>query len=385
MQKRFLGFILSMTVLFVGLGGCTRVTTLKIGVVGPLSGPLAEYGKDIANGAQLAVDELNSHPIKIGNEEIRFEIVREDDKGSIDEGRLAAVRLSNAKVTAVIGHFNSAVSIAAAPIYAEVGIPQISVSTSPTYTKLGLPTTFRITASDTKQGEAIGTLIYNGLKSKSVVLIDDQTVFGKGLKQEVEKTLQTSGEKIESFGINKDGADYEAIASKIKLINPDTIFFGGDEVVGTPLLQAIKKLNINAKIVTGDAMCSIPVLKQTGLPDDGNYFCSVAGVPPSWLYTGIGFVDKYRQKYNVLPGPFSPMAFDSINILSEAIKISKSTNTKDITSALKKHAFAAPIAGSVEFDEKGDIKNGTVVYYQWLNGALQERPINSFLFQAEKK
>jgi branched-chain amino acid transport system substrate-binding protein len=57
---------------------------------------------------------------------------------------------------AVIGHLNSGVSMAAAPVYAAKMIPQLAISTKPEYTQMGLPTTFRLVASDALQSKAMG-------------------------------------------------------------------------------------------------------------------------------------------------------------------------------------------------------------------------------------
>ena len=54
------------------LGACSRQVTVKIGVVAPMSGALAQYGKDIAHGAEIAVDELNAEQFTIGKKKSTF-------------------------------------------------------------------------------------------------------------------------------------------------------------------------------------------------------------------------------------------------------------------------------------------------------------------------
>ena len=140
---------------------CSRQVTVKIGVVGPMSGPLAAFGKDMAKGAEVAMDEMNKDAFIVGGKRAHFELLVEDDKASADEGKAAAKRLIDAGVVAVFGHLNSGVSIAAAPLYAAAGIPQLSVSTNPKYTRMGLKTTFRITADDI--AARAGTISYEVL------------------------------------------------------------------------------------------------------------------------------------------------------------------------------------------------------------------------------
>ena len=55
------------------------VQVVRIGHVGPVSGPQAHYGKDNENGARMAIEELNSQNIVIGGKKIKFELIAEDD------------------------------------------------------------------------------------------------------------------------------------------------------------------------------------------------------------------------------------------------------------------------------------------------------------------
>lgn len=140
------------------LSGCNSVPDrIKIGVAQPLTGPIHELGKDLLNGVQLAVTELNAGNYTVGGKRVTLEIVSVDDKSDAATGKAVAQQLVEAGVVAVIGHLNSGVSIAAAPIYAAQGIAQIAISTNPKFTELGLDTTFRMVANDHMQAKAMGS------------------------------------------------------------------------------------------------------------------------------------------------------------------------------------------------------------------------------------
>lgn len=370
-MKHFIRIACALAALLL-LGACSRQVTVKIGVVAPMSGPLAQYGKDIANGAQVAVDELNSDHFSINRKRARFELVIEDDKASPEEGRAAAKRLIDAGVAAVFGHFNSGVSIAAAPLYAEAGIPQLSVSTNPKYTRMGLKTAFRITADDIQQGATLARLIGEKLRTRSLYLVDDRTMFGVGIADEVERGVK--GKKLQAARESVDGksADYDELAKKIMEANADVVFFGGDEAVGLPLLKALRKTGSTAKFVVADAMCDVSTLKGAEGSANSNYFCTVAGVPPSWLSAGIGFMDLYKAKFGT-PGAYSTLAYDGVHVLAQAMQEAGSTNPETYLPVLAKGSFSGKIQGAIEFDSKGDIKDGTVVIYQSIGGQLIEQ------------
>lgn len=355
------------------LGGCSRNVVVKIGVVAPMSGSLAQYGKDIANGAQIAIDELNADQFNIGGKRAKFELVVDDDKASPEEGKLAAKRLIDAGVVGIFGHFNSGVSIAAAPIYAAAGIPQLSVSTNPNYTRMNLKTTFRITADDIQQGATLGKLMSEKLRAKSIYTLDDKTTFGVGLVEEVAKVLKAKNIVAPNESIDAKAANYDAIAKKVTDANADVVFFGGDEGVGLPLLAALRKAGSTAKFVAADAMCDPSTVKNAKGTADSNFYCTIAGVPPSWLSAGIGFTQLYKAKYGQ-PGAYSTLSYDGLHVLAQAMQEANSSDPAKYLPALAKGSFDGKIQGSVEFDSKGDLKDGgTVVIYQAIGGSLTEQ------------
>ncbi len=359
------------------LSACTRTVDVKIGLVAPMSGPLAQYGKDMAQGAQVAMDELNAESFRINGKRANFILVTEDDKGDKEAGKAAAKRLVDAGVMGVFGHFNSGVSIEAAPIYSAANLPQISVSTNPKYTNLGLKTTFRITANDIYQGAAIGQLISDKLKAKTVFIVDDKTMFGAGLADEVIKKLDSASIKPQRESVTQKEADFPALIAKIKESNAEVVFFGGDEGVGLPLLKTLREAGSNALFVAGDAMCDASFIKAMDAVSKGaadqNFYCTIAGVPPSWLAGGISFTQLYTTKYNSAPGTYSTLAYTGVHVFSQAMQEAKSTDPKVYLPVLAKGSFDGKIQGMIEFDAKGDVKDGTVVIYEAVKGKLQEK------------
>ncbi len=354
------------------LGACSRNVTVKIGVVGPMTGPLAAMGQDMAKGSQVAVDEMNKDTFMIGGKRAHFELLVEDDVADVEKGKAAAKRLIDAGVVAVFGHLNSGVSIAAAPLYANAGIPQLSVSTNPKYTRMGLKTAFRITADDIQQGNMLGRLMSEKLRAKSIYMVDDRTPFGVGLAAEVDKVFKLKQMNVTHESVDPKGANFDALAKAIQDKNYDVVFMSGDEGFGLPLLKAMRKIGVSAKFVTADAMCDPSTLKNAAGTADSNFYCTVAGVPPSWLSGGIGFLELYKAKFGA-PGAYSTLAYDGIHVLGQAMQQANSIDPAAYLPEMKKGSFDGKVQGTVEFDSKGDIKDGTVVIYQSIGGQLIEQ------------
>lgn len=355
------------------LSACSRQVDVKIGVGAPMTGNLAHIGKDIAQGAQVAVDELNADNFTINGKRAHFELVVEDDKSDPTEGKAAAQRLIDAKVNAVFGHLNSGVTIPASELYSKAGIPQLSVSTNPKYTRQGLKTAFRLIADDTQQGNTLGVLITDKLHGKSVYIVDDSTPFGIGLAEEVDKVLKNKNITAPHDSVSPKTVDYPALAQKIKDSKADTVFFGGDEGIGLPLLKELRKSDANIKFVVGDAMCDASVVKAAAGDANSNFYCTIPGVPPSWLSAGAGFTELYKKKYNGAPNPYATLAYDGIHIFSQAMQEANSADPAVYLPKLATGSFDGKIQGSVEFDAKGDVKDGTVVIFQSIGGELTEQ------------
>jgi branched-chain amino acid transport system substrate-binding protein len=239
---------------------------VKIGQASPLTGAQAAIGKDNENGARLALEDANAEKIKIGGRDVTFELVSEDDQADPKQGTLVAQKFVDSKVNAVIGHLNSGTTIPASKIYSDAGIAQISPSaTNPTYTHQGFKTAFRVMANDEQQGKALGKFAVETLKVKSVAVIDDKTAYGEGLANEFRKYVETNGVKVVGAEHTDDkSVDFTAILTNLKAKKPEIVFYGGMYPQAGPMVAQMKKLGIDARLLTGDGGCAIEFLNLAG-------------------------------------------------------------------------------------------------------------------------
>src|SRR5215475_9109323 len=117
---------------------------MKIGVGVPLSGMGSALGREMAQAIELAVEDANRRPSADG---IAASLSILDDGGSEEAGRdLARTFAGDENVLAVIGHYNSNATLAAAPIYAEADLPLIApIVSNPKLTQSGWRNVFRFT------------------------------------------------------------------------------------------------------------------------------------------------------------------------------------------------------------------------------------------------
>jgi len=352
-------------------------TVVKIGHVGPISGAIAHLGKDNENGARMAIDELNAKGFTIGGKKVKFELLAEDDAADPKQGTAAAQKLVDAKVNGVIGHLNSGTTIPASKIYHDAGIPQISPSaTNPKYTQQGFKTAFRVVANDGQLGGTLGRYAVQINKAKKIAVIDDRTAYGQGVAEEFikgAKSKNAAGVEIVAREFTNDKAtDFNAILTKIKAKNPDVVFFGGMDAVAGPMLRQMKQLGINAKFMGGDGICTEALAQLAGdAMADGQVVCAEAGGVEENMKKGMDdFRANYKKKFGTDVQIYAPYVYDAVMVMADAMKRANSAEPAKYLPELAKTKYKG-VTGNIEFDAKGDIKEGTLTLYSYKGGKRQ--------------
>ena len=345
---------------------------VKIGSVSPLSGTGAHQGKDIENGARMAVDDLNAKGVSIGGRKIHFVLQAEDDGADPKMGTAAAQKLVDNGVVAVVGHLNSGTTVPASKIYNSAGIPQISpAATTPLYTHQGYKTAFRVVANDNLVGRTLATYSIKTLHATKIAVIDDRTAFGQGLADEFVKGVKAAvGAQVVSRQFTTDKAtDFNAILTQIRGHKPDVVFYGGMDAVAGPLLKQMKALGIGAKLVSGDGICSekLPQLAGDALGDD-KVICVVAGgVTGPEEAAANAFSERYRQRYKMTLQTYAPYAYDAVMVFAGAMQKAGSSDPVKFLPALAaiKHQG---VTGAIAFDANGDLRNAAMTLYTYRQG-----------------
>jgi len=349
-----------------------QVQAVKIGTASPLSGPGAHQGKDIENGARMAIDDLNAKGIVIGGKKVKWVLQPEDDASDPKTGAAVAQKLVDAHVAGVVGHLNSGTTVPASKIYHDAGIPQISpAATTPQYTNQRFNTAFRVVASDQLVGKTLANYSVTTLKAKKIAVIDDRTAFGQGLADEFNRSVRAGkAAKIVSRQFTNDKAsDFTAILTQIRGQDPDVIFYGGMDAVAGPMLKQMKALGLRARLVSGDGICSekLPQLAGDALGDD-RVICVVAGgVTGAEEARYNAFVERYRQRYKMPLQTYAPYAYDSVMVLAAAMQQAGSAQPATYLPALAKVQYQG-ITGKIAFDPKGDLKNAALTMYTYRQG-----------------
>jgi branched-chain amino acid transport system substrate-binding protein len=344
---------------------------VKIGHVGPTTGGIAHLGKDNEMGAKLAIKDLNDKKIKLGGQEVKFELLAEDDAGDPKQGTAAAQKLVDAKVNGVIGHLNSGTTIPASSIYNAAGVPQVSPSaTNPKYTQQGFKTAFRVVAHDGQLGGTLGRYAVKEVKAKNIVIIDDRTAYGQGVADEFEKAVKAAkGSVVGREFTNDKATDFNAILTKLKGKKPDLVFFGGMDAVAGPLMRQMKQLGISAKFMGGDGICSEELVKLAGdAMADGQVVCAEAGGVTKEKAAGMdAFKARFKKEMGSDVQIYAPYVYDAVMTMASAMQKANSADPKKYLPELAKISYDG-VTGKIQFDAKGDIKDGALTLYTYKAG-----------------
>lgn len=352
-------------------------TVVKIGHVGPVSGPQAHYGRDNENGARMAVDELNAQGVQIGGKKIKFELVAEDDAADPKQGTAAAQKLCDAKVNGVVGHLNSGTTIPAAKVYNQCGLPMISPSaTNPELTQLGYKNVFRLLANDNHLGAGLANYAADTLKLKKVAIIDDRTAYGKGVAEVFAKVAKERGLEVVSQQYTNDKAvDFNAILTAIKAKKPDGIFFGGMDPQAGPMLRQMQQLGLNkAYLFGGDGICTDKLMDlSSGAKTLANVVCAVGGASLDKLPSGKAWRVRYDAKFPNQFQVYSPYTYDATMVLVDAMKRANSVDPKVYGPKIVEAAYQG-VTAKVAFEPNGELKNPAMTLYSYKDG--KKVPLN---------
>ncbi len=349
--------ILLLTLAFCFLAsGAAFADTVKIGLMGPMTGPWASEGQEMKQVLDLLAGEINDAG---GLNGMQVEVIAEDDAGDPRQASLAATRLTTKDIVAVIGTYGSSITEATQNIYDESSIIQVANgSTAIRLTEKGLEYFFRTCPRDDEQGKVAAQTIKD-LGFKKVAILHDNTSYAKGLASETQGLLKDEGgmEIVFFEALTPGERDYNAILTKLKAVKPDCVFFTGYYPEAGLLLRQKNEMGWDVPFIGGDATNHPDLVKIAG-KDSVYGFYFVSAPLPKDLDTpeAKSFVADFGSQYGNPPQSiYAVLAGDGFRVVAEAIRQTKSTDTDKLADYLHVKLTDFPgLTGTISFNDKGD-------------------------------
>ena len=356
---------LSKLFMAIALTGAASYTlaadNIKIGLAGPVTGAVAQYGDMQFIGAQMAIEQINKEGGVNGQQ---LEGIVYDDACDPKQAVAVANKIVNDEVSFVVGHLCSSSTQPASDIYEDEGILMITAaSTSPDITSRGYELVFRTIGLDSLQGPTAGNFIADTVKPKNVAVIHDKQQYGEGIATAVKETLEKKGVKVGLFeGINAGDKDFSSMISKLKQENVDFVYYGGYHPELGLLLRQAKEKGLNVRFMGPEGVGNKEISAIAGPASEG----LLVTLPQSFDQDPRNqkLVDAFKAKKQDPSGPFVFPAYAAVQVIAEGIEKAGSTDTAKVAEALRSNTFETP-TGNLSFDEKGDLKDFNFVVYEW--------------------
>jgi len=337
-----------------------NIQTVLIGFAGPLAWPLTQSGQ---YGVQLAIDEANRASYSMNGKKMIFKLLAMDDKADVAVAGFVAKSMVASGVAGVIGHWLSAPTNVAAPIYAAAGIPHISASAAaPEFTQQGYATSFRAIGSSQDAAMAIAEFSTQELKSKRIAIIDDTTVFGARMADMFAGQLRSPSQVVIRSTVNNKTSDFNAVLTQFTAGEVDLIFFGGYLRRSEDLVRARQRLRVPGRLfLTGSVVNPIFLSLIQGAGE--GLFASAPGKPYEEHPQFKAFEKSFSMKFRTSLSVYTVSSYDACNTLIAAIRKANSLEPQRIVDELHKIRHKG-LLGPVAFDTNGNLRNPVFTVYR---------------------
>jgi branched-chain amino acid transport system substrate-binding protein len=307
-------------VVILTMAEASSAQSVKVGVVGPLSGAAAVYGTESLAGAQFALEQLKKNGT-MGK--ISIEIISDDSAGNPGKAAQATARMiSSDEVIAMIGGSTSAETQAMVEVTKPAEVFQLSpLAQATNLTQQGNKWFARIsqTADEFASNAAIWAI--DRRKAKSVYVLVRNDSYGQALATAFVKTVEAKGIKVTGrVAYEPNARDFKPLLATMKDVHPDFVAIMGFYTDTGLIIKQMGELAIKVPTYANTSPAIPQFVEIAGPASDGAYgslyyFAGSIDTP-----AGRAFVSAWKTKYGRDPSQYEGMGYDNMLVLAEAIK-----------------------------------------------------------------
>jgi branched-chain amino acid transport system substrate-binding protein len=347
-------------------------STMKVGMVLPVTGPGADAGRFALAGAKIAVENVNKAGGVLGKP---IELVTEDDQTTNPGAVLAFSKLaSQPDIVAFVGSIRSTQNHAMAPDILKTGKPVCFGGTDPVLTHMGNKWMFRFRPNDSYSARVIADYGANTLGKKKWAVIHSTDAFGTSGAKALTESLGKAGATVAlDQGYANQSQDFTPVVLAIKQSGADVIgsYFTFENDLGI-FARQLRQLGVNVPWVGSPSIVNVTALKLAGPSLYGTY--GVADYAEDSSDAAKAFGKAYRDVTKTAPDNQSSWTYDAVTVLSMAINKAGKTDPEAIRTAILSVKGHQGAEGEYNFDQNGDGLHGyNVVKNEKGNIAFEKR------------
>ena len=361
--------------------------TIKVGVVSPISGAMAEVGGDCRLGAQLAAETINAAGGIKSMGGAKFELLLADSETKVEVARSEADRLIGAGAQLLTGGFHSAHVAAISSLAQQRRVPYLIDITAADSVTANI-------AKSVREGQQKVQYVYRnfpsavtfgrnaikymtdifreaGVSPKRVVVMYTNDLFGKTATAGFEaahKAASPGFEIVEVIPFPETAADLSTEVSRARAAKPDVIAPFTRPVTAISLIEEIAKQRLD---IMGVISPGAPGLYEPGqirqLKELIEYVMDAAPWPnyknPAVQRVAAEFGKRSSGRYFDASGAYT---YEAVQVIGDVLERAGSTDPDAIVAAMKKTNFAGGVTisnGPVVINEVGDNPNASTALH----------------------
>ena len=328
---------------------------IKIGLYGPLTGPVAFLGEGFDFGIQLAIEELGG---EIGGHPIEY-VVADNKCNPTDAVNAVRKLIEEDQVDAIIGGGCSSATVAALPIIAEGQVPAVSAtSTNPgIYNEMGVGGNeyqFRINPDDLIMAQGFAEYIVDNSELGSVSLVAENTDFGRGAIAAYKPIFESLGAEIATEDYFDLGtADFRPALTSMRAAESGAVLIVMTENDCAAFMRQYREVGVEADVYSRGA-CTSPLFIELTQDDP-----AVAdGIVEFVFFTGLqdpDLAERFQARWDTpltghRMGGYYAMFHTLAPAIEKVIADGDEINRETIRAALETLQVETP-AGLISFDD----------------------------------
>ena len=292
--------------------------TFKLGTIGPLTGDAAIYGQAVANGAKIAVDEINA-----SDSAIKFEFQSQDDVADGETSVNAYNKLMDWGMQVMVGPTTTGASIAVADkVYADRTIMLTPSASSPDVTT-GKDNVFQVCFTDPNQGTGSADYIADNMSgAKVAVIYRNDDAYSQGIRDTfVAEAAAKNLEVVYEGTFTADTAtDFSVQLTAAQSAGADTVFLPIYYQPASVILAQAKAMDYAPTFFGVDGMDGILTMEgfDTSLAEGVMVLTPFSADAQDEKTQS--FVAEYQSRHGETPNQFAADGYDCVYALKAALE-----------------------------------------------------------------
>lgn len=359
--------------------------TIKFSSSWPLTGAYEQLGGDAVEAIKMCLEDYGNAAGGFAIEYEAFDDGLAANGGTWDPGKEsenANRAVNDPDLMVYMATYNSGASKISIPITNGAGLAQISYAatypgltiavegaTEPgepdVYYPSGTRNYMRTVPADQIQGGAGANWMFNSQGKKSVYVIHDNSLYGKGVATLFDLSFKENGGEVLGFeGYDPKATDYQSLMTKIADLGPEAVYMGAtvDSNASKVLLDLRSLMSVDDVLFLGpDGLINQAFIDGAG-EDAAGAFVTFAGKPPSAL-EGVGaeYVAKMTERLGHSPDSYATYAYEATVVALQAIdKVQEKDRAKILDAMFTTEGFNSLLGGVWGFTDSGDTSSTTM-------------------------